>query len=216
MLPSAVRNPSFPHFDYGNLNYGNQMIPGQEQMNSYAPAAAHGYIPGMPTQGTAPRYDPVTAYYGSNYPTQATLPSMNSLAGQHQSYAQTSFGIPSNSTYNFSQAHNAASMMTMGRTLSASTGIHSPGSATPEENTAPSSANGSPLQTQQMQTLHPMQMQQQPTAQLSYLAYNDQAPISPTVHEQNHSPGLTPMNSLQDYQSVTSVGQPQSVHPSHI
>ena len=190
-----------------------QMIPGQEPMNSYGAAAtAHhaGYpaVPGMPSQGSTQRYDTMPMYY--NYQAHsASLPSMSTLTAQHPSYSQSSFGISSSPNYSFPQSHTSSNSMLMGRSHSVSTGIHSPGSATPDESPAPPSSNGSPLQ-QQMLPMHV------PSAsQVSYL-YGDQQAMSPPVHEQTHSPGLTQMSTLQDYQNVTSVGQTSSMHPGHM
>ena len=226
MSPNSGRNHSMSsHLDYTHINSyyptTNHMLPGQEQFSSYPPAAAHGYpLTGMSAQGTPQRYDSVSMYYGSNYSSPASLPSMNSLAGQHQSYSQASFGIASTPSYNFSQTHSTSSpMLNMGRSVSASNGIHSPGSETPEDNAAPTSANASPLHHQQMQTLLPMHMQQQQQLQAGQLPYiySEQPPISPSVHEQNHSPGLTPMNNMQDYPIASTDGQPTSMPPlSHI
>ena len=213
-LPSPL---DYPHSYY---QHHPQMLSGQEQMNSYAAAGPHTYsIPGMPTQNPTQRYDPMAAMYYSptNYASPATLPSMSSLTNQHPSYSQGSFGgISSSPSYSFPQAHSSAnSMISMGRSHSVSTGIHSPGSTTPEESPAPPSSNGSPLQQMQALPMH-IATQQAPQLPINYLAYNDQAPISPPVHEQTHSPGLTQMNSLQDYQTVSSVGQGTPIHPTQI
>ena len=220
MLPGAANRGHAPlsaPLEYPHGYYQpHQMLAGQEQMNSYGAAAPHAYaLSGMTGQRTTQTYDPMAMYYTpGSYASPATLPSMSSLTAQHPSYSQGNFGsMTSSPSYSFSQTHTSSqSMLTMGRSHSVSTGVHSPGSSTPDESLAPPSSNGSPLQ-QQMQIL-PMHVAPQAN-QLpeNYLSYNDQAPISPTVHEQTHSPGLTQMSSLQDYRAVSSVGQGTPIHP---
>ena len=212
------------HLEYAHNYYQPhaQMLPGQDQMSSYGAAAPHAAysIPGMANQGATQRYDPMTMYYtpAANYTTPATLPSMSSLTSQHPNYSQSSYGGISSSPSSYSSfaAHTSTnSMLNMARSHSVSNGIHSPGSTTADESPAPPSSNGSPLQ--QMQAPLPMHIAPQPNQlSISYLSYNDQPSMSPPVHEQTHSPGLTQMNPLQEYQSVSSVGQGTPIHPSQI